>query len=277
MIMKITMALLFCLAPALRAQEADPLAWGDRPRFSKAEYIGTGTALAGSAAAFFFIPHPKTPAWRGQILFDKGARNTLRARSQGGRDRATVYSDMLSYPLVAYAMVDGPITAAIRGNKDTAIQLSLIGAEVFAVTELLNLTVSAVVRRERPADNVCDPNGKYDSHCARSFWSGHTANAFAAASLICAEHESLPLYGGGKADKGACAGALAAASAVGTLRIVSNDHHASDVIVGAAVGAAIGYLLPNYLHFKSKNPNKLGYLIPNVTPSGGGLTYIKAW
>lgn len=277
--MRLALGLVLCLAPALHAQEADRFAWGeDRPRFRKAEYVGTGLALAGSAAAFFFIPHPTTPAWKGQILFDKGARNSLRARSESGRARATKLSDMLSFPLVGYAVLDGPISAGfIGGNKDTAIQLSLIGLEVFAVTELLNLTVSAAIRRERPEANVCDPNGNYDSHCARSFWSGHTANAFAAASLVCSEHQALPLYGG-KADGVACGSALAVASAVGVLRIVANDHHASDVLIGAAAGGAIGYLMPNFLHFRSKRPsNKLGYLIPNISPGGGGLTYLKTW
>jgi membrane-associated phospholipid phosphatase len=111
----------------------------------------------------------------------------------------------------------------------------------------------------------------------KSFWSGHTANVFVAASLICAEHQALDLYGGGMADKAVCAAGLATASVVGVSRVASNNHHASDVIVGAAMGAAVGYWMPKLLHFRSKKGNHLGWLIPNVGPQGGGLTYVKAW
>ena len=165
-------------------------------------------------------------------------------------------------------MLDGPITAGWVGkNKDTAIQLSLINAETFAVTEVVNLTVADLVPRKRPEGDTCDLNGKYDPHCVKSFWSGHAAT----------EHGALDLYGG-KADTVACATSLAAASTVSVLRIATNNHYASDVIIGAAFGAATGYLMPTLLHFNSKrSPNKLGYLFPQVGPHGGGLAYVKAW
>ena len=268
-----------CLAPTLQAAEARRYAWDESwPRFRKSEYVITGLAAVGSAANFYLVPPPKSALWRGEILFDKGARNTLLIRSEAGRSRANDISDLISFPLIGYSMLDGPITAGWVGrNKDTAIQLALINAETFAVTEALNLTVSNLIPRRRPDGATCDPSTKYDPHCVKSFWSGHAANVFAAAALVCAEHGALDLYGG-KADAAACGTSLAAASTVGVLRIAANDHHASDVIVGAAVGAATGYLMPNLLHFRfRKSPNRLGYIIPRVGPDGGGLTYVKAW
>jgi membrane-associated phospholipid phosphatase len=165
----------------------------------------------------------------------------------------------------------------VGGNKDTAIQLTLINAETFAVTEALNLTISNVLPRSRPDGAVCNPNSKYDPNCVKSFWSGHTSNVFAGASLVCSEHGAVGLYGG-KADAIACGASLAVASTIGYLRIAADDHHASDVIMGAAIGAATGYLMPEYLHFHfNKSSHRLGYLIPHVEPHGGGLTYVKAW
>jgi len=177
-------------------------------------------------------------------------------------------------------MLDGPVTAGwAASNKDAAIQLSLINAETFAVTEVLNLTISNVLPRNRPEGAACDPNTLYDPYCVKSFWSGHAANVFAAAALVCAEHESLGLYGGdGTADTVACVTSLTVASTVSVLRIATNNHYASDVTIGAAVGGATGYLMPRLLHFNSsKSSQERGYLIPHVEAHGGGLTYVKAW
>lgn len=273
------LAFLFIITPAAHAGEVRKFIWDESwPGFRRSEYILTGLAAAGSAANFFLVTPPKSPVWRGTVLFDKNARNALLSRSQSGQNRAKNVSDFLSFSLIGYSMLDGPITARwAGGNKETAIQLALINAETFAVTEVLNLTISNALPRSRPEGAVCDPETKYDPHCVKSFWSGHTANVFAAASLVCTEHAALGLYGG-KADAVACWTSLAAASAVGVLRITANNHHASDVIVGAAVGTATGYLMPNILHFKFKRSgNRLGALVPHYGPSGGGLTYVKSW
>ena len=272
--------LVLALASAARADEAPKkYAWDENwPRFRPAEYAVTGVALVGAAANYFLVPPPVTPVWRGPVLFDRPARNALLIGSEQGRDKVRLAADLLTIPLMGYAMLDGPVTAAWAGrNKDTAIQLALINAETFAVVEVLNLSISNALPRSRPEGAVCDPQSKYDSNCVKSFWSGHTANVFAAASLICVEHSEVGLYGGGRADKAACASALAVASVVGISRVTSNNHHASDVLFGAVVGAATGYLMPKLLHFRPKKENKLGYLVPNVNPRGGGLTYVKAW
>ena len=268
-----------CLAPVLQAAEDQRFAWDESwPRFRASEYFFTGLAVAGSAADYYLVPPPKSAIWKGDILFDKDARDTLMINSAAGQSRASNLADGITYSLIGYSMLDGPVTTGwVGGNKDTAIQLALINGETLAVTEALNLTVSNLITRSRPEGDICPANSKYDPHCVKSFWSGHAANAFAAASLVCTEHGALDLYGG-KADSVTCGTMLAAASAVGVLRIASNDHHASDVLVGAAVGGATGYLMPKLLHFRStKSRNKLGYLLPEVGPHGGGLTYVKAW
>lgn len=279
--MKAVILALLCLAPAARAAEApEKYAWReDWPRFRKSEYAVTAVAAAGAAANFFLVPAPKSAVWKGDIGFDRQARGALLIPSEKGRDAMKTVADALSGPLIAYAFLDGPVTAGwYGGNKDTAIQLALINAETFSVIEVLNLTVSNVLPRSRPPGATCDPNSLYDPHCTKSFWSGHTANVFAAATLICSEHRALDLYGGGKADDATCAAGFAVAAAVGVSRVATNNHRASDVVVGAAMGAAVGYFVPNYLHFRSnQGENRLGYLIPAAGPQGGGLTYVKTW
>jgi len=146
------------------------------------------------------------------------------------------------------------------------MQLALINAETFAVNEVLYLSITNVVQEKRPPGAECEN----DPHCVKSFWSGHEANVFAAASLLCAEHGALDLYGG-DADAVVCGTALAVASGIGVLRIAADDHYASDVVVGALVGGATGYLMPTLLHFNSKkSPNKLGYLLPRSGLTAAG-------
>lgn len=272
-------AVLLLLSPALHAAEGRRYAWReDWPKFRTSEYLVTGLATAGSAANFYWVPPPRSSSWRGPILFDTRGGNALAFRSEADLKRAKKLSNILAYPLIGYSMLDGPITTGwAGGNTETAIQLSLINMETFAVTEVLNLTVSNLVPRRRPEGASCDPTSKYDPHCVKSFWSGHAANVFAAASLVCVEHGALDLYGG-NADAAACAASLAIASGVGVLRIAANDHHASDVIVGAAVGAATGYLMPKLLHFRSKKSgDRLGYWIPHAEPGRMGLSYVRTW
>lgn len=277
--MRALWALLLCLSPALHAAESRRFAWDeDWPKFRVSEYVVTGLATAGAAANFYLVPPPKSSSWRGPILFDAGAERSLAIHSEARINQAKKLSDILVFPLIGYSMLDGPITTGwVGGNRETAIQLALINAQTFAVNEMLNLSISNTLARRRPKGALCDPGSKYDPHCVKSFWSGHAANAFAAASLVCVQHGALDLYGA-TADAVSCGTSLAVASAVGVLRIASNDHYASDVIVGAAVGAATGYLMPKFMHFRSKKSGeRLGFWLPHVGPNGGGLSYVRTW
>lgn len=275
--MRAALALAVLLPSALQAAEPGRYAWREEwPKFRTSEYVLTGVSLAGAAANFYLVPPPKSSSWRGGILFDNGARNTLMVRSRKTGDQAEVLGDLLTFPLIGYSMLDGPVTARwAGGDKETAFQLALINAQTFAVTEVLNLSVSNALPRNRPPGAVCDPASKYDPKCVKSFWSGHSANVFAAASLVCAQHRALPLYGGA-ADGVACGSSLAVASVVAVLRIVSNDHYASDIMVGAAVGGATGYLMPNLLHFRPASAGG-GAWVPALAPGGGSLRYVKRW
>jgi hypothetical protein len=273
---KPALLLLSLLLPGrILAAEEQKFTWDESwPKFSTAEYVVTGLAAAGSIGEFFLVPPPKVAVWKGPILFDTDARDAMLIPSAQGRKRANLISEVLTYPLIGYAALDAPLTAGwAGGNKDAALQLALINTETFAVDEILTLSVANALPRKRPPNAECEG----DPHCVKSFWSGHEANVFAAASLLCAEHGAMDLYGG-DADALVCGTALAAASAIGALRIAADDHYASDVIAGAAVGGATGYLMPKLLHFKFKrSAKKYGVLLPQLGPHGGGLIYVKAW
>jgi membrane-associated phospholipid phosphatase len=106
-----------------------------------------------------------------------------------------------------------------------------------------------VARRGRPYDQPCIDDPTYDSACDsssrfQSFISGHSAQSFTGASLVCA-HQKLR----GQSPLGyiECATALATASLAASLRIVAERHYFTDVFVGALVGFLAGYVLPVWL------------------------------
>jgi membrane-associated phospholipid phosphatase len=86
-----------------------------------------------------------------------------------------------------------------------------------------------------------------------SFPSGHTAQAFAAATFLHQEYGHKSIW--------YSVAAYSMATTVGTLRMVSNRHWMSDVLVGASLGILSTNLV--YLLHRHKNKNF------SVTPSAG--------
>ena len=66
--------------------------------------------------------------------------------------------------------------------------------------------------------------------------------AFASAVFLSTVHDAY--HPGSASSPYIWAGSLLAAAAVGVMRIESGEHFPTDVIAGAAVGSAIGYLIP---------------------------------
>lgn len=110
-----------------------------------------------------------------------------------------------------------------------------------------------VTKRNRPGQDACGIDPANAANCGgspASFFSGHTALTAAAAGLTCAHHQFLPLYGGGWADRAACAAAIAASASTGLLRVMSDRHYMSDILVGGAFGFLVGYGVPRLLHYR---------------------------
>jgi membrane-associated phospholipid phosphatase len=241
-------------------REGASLLWKPRWRkFSNVEYAITGVAIVltlGSLA----IPN-RGNVWKRQgIIFDEGARGVLKADGSfrvNARDTSDVLlSISSSYPMLIDALV---VAWWHRGSSIVATQMALMNAEAMAVTAAIQGLVSAVGSRERPygrPGGICD-DGVHSttSDCVhdnryRSFFSGHTSQAFVSAALTCAHHANIPLYGSRTADQLACVTHLALAGAIGTLRIVADMHYASDVITGAVIGSTVGLAIPYLWHYK---------------------------
>jgi membrane-associated phospholipid phosphatase len=76
----------------------------------------------------------------------------------------------------------------------------------------------------------------------RSFFSGHASSAFALATLMSTVYADV--HGRSHASDALWAMSLSVAALTGLARVKAGMHYPSDVLAGAAVGAAIGRLVP---------------------------------
>lgn len=103
-----------------------------------------------------------------------------------------------------------------------------------------------VIHKPRPyvgqIDRPADTSEDYES-----FPSGHSIMAFSAAAY--AQTMQLLFYPDSTTMKAVSATAWILAATTATLRVISGNHYLEDVLAGAAIGSAIGFLGP-YLTYR---------------------------
>ena len=246
-----------------RAEEAAAASGGEthRLRFSagyrgadQVDYAISLAGFAGSLALVLGFQSHGAPRWDRQNGFDDAVQNALRASSRDGRRAYDFASNLSAYGGIAWVAFDAfGFALALDRNPRAARELFWMDTEAYAVSLLLANVTKRVAQRSRPYAERCRTDATYDPHCGTaeenvSFYSSHSATAGTSAGLLCAQHSYFRGYGG-PGDAVACAGALGAMLATGWFRIASDNHWASDVAVGYAVGFASGYGLPWLLHF----------------------------
>lgn len=271
--------LLFIAPGSAFASDPERVEWSpDWPRFRKAEIAATSGLGLQMLAALFVYPEPRI-RWEGGILFDDAARKALVLHSRDDRDRAATWSDGLYYVLAAYPFVvdTAIVTAGVHGSGDVSVQMLAMNLESYAFAGAIALSAEKI-GRARPMTDECRKDPSYSDKCknevdlALSFMSGHTTVAFASAGLTCAHHQHLPLYGGGVPDLAVCLLGLSAATSTAVLRISSDNHWTSDVLLGAGVGIFGGYFLPSLLHYGfTSGPPKGASLLPTFGDSEGAV------
>lgn len=251
-------------------------------RFSLGDYILTGGALvvAGGSA---LIP-ANTASWRGTNSFDESVRNAIGITSYDrglwARDLSDVgLSVAVSYPVLVDSLI---VTYWYRRSSDVAGQMALITAESVAVAAALQGLSAGLTKRERPYGRNCggsiDPelDACKQSTRNRSFFSGHTTVSFAAAAVSCSHHAHHDVFGDPLADALSCASGFTVAGVVGTMRIVGDQHYATDVLMGAGIGTLSGLGVPWLLHYGplarvSPKRNEASQLTLTLVPVGNGL------
>jgi membrane-associated phospholipid phosphatase len=137
--------------------------------------------------------------------------------------------------------------------------LSLSGA--------FDIAVRDAVGRVRPANYDCLVQGGRNCldgpETTRSFPSGHFSETSTAAALICTQHLTTQLYGP-PWDALTCGSAIAADGAVGVLRLVADDHWATDLVGAGAIGLVFGWGIPTLVQMRPHGPrhrDKAGAMI----------------
>ena len=119
--------------------------------------------------------------------------------------------------------------------------LTVLAQAVGAVTALTNWSKVAF-HRPRPYRYVASAAGSGGAaESGLSFPSGHTGSAFAAAFAYWSIQARRGTAG---ARAPQIATLVALATATGVLRVVAHEHFPTDVLAGAALGAAVGWMVP---------------------------------
>lgn len=258
---------------------SDELVWPDRyTRFRPAQYATNGLLIGANALADVLWVGVDQQVWHGGILFDDAIRRSYKNVPQGPRQTLRDIGDYSLLGLTFFPFVIDSLATAlvVRGSPDVAWQTTMISMQSILTSSLLNILAKRYITRNRPGIAKCEKDCQNGSY--RSFYSGHTAQTFVGAGIICTHHAFLDLWGGGLADDLVCAGALGLGVVTGISRIVGDAHYTTDVLVGASVGLAAGVLLPAFLHYQTSKPGDefatMTQIVPNLTAEGGGLTLV---
>lgn len=143
-----------------------------------------------------------------------------------------------------------------------------IGVQAVLATSAVAVLTMLAARRPRPFvyGERAPLDARLHGNAALSFPSGHTANAFAATTAVF--HALRLRHPGSPWPVVALCGGLALSGGVAVSRVLAGDHFPSDVLAGAGLGAAVGWLVP-----------ELHRLQPSlrVAPGAGGLVVSGAF
>jgi membrane-associated phospholipid phosphatase len=215
-----------------------------------ATWVGSELAKARLApeACRFCDPNPLDAAIRDAVVWERPAL-------------ARHLSDALAFGLLPAGMVAHQLLAArAAGDLGAGLLDVLVVAEATSLAANLNQLVKFSVGRERPFVHHGDPSRPHEPDDDLSFYSGHTSLVFslaASAGMVSTlrGYRSAPwVWGVG----------MSMAAGVGGLRMGGDMHWFTDVLVGAAVGTAVGAGLPWLLHRDRKDDSAGAGEAPSV-------------
>jgi membrane-associated phospholipid phosphatase len=244
--------------PALRGQETVPEAG---PLFTYRDAL-----LAGGFIVAGRLVYP---------LDEYYAQRLQDSSTQANRKLQTLATFVTTTVAPGSLYIGGSMYAVGRLAKNPKLaSLGLHGTEALLVGEAVAVVIKNMVGRQRPYVTPRDARsyqlfrGFKGGGDYRSFPSGHTVAAFAAAAAVTAETSRnapnttwivAPLMYGGAA--------LAGAS-----RMYNNQHWASDVVIGAAIGTFAGLKIVRFHDSRPRSGLDRIFLTATLVPDADGHT-----
>jgi membrane-associated phospholipid phosphatase len=236
------------LAEAQAAERESAKEW----RWRKAgvpEYVAVSIAAVGTAFFETQNREPDEAKWRHTNGFDETMRDIFRLESRTARDATQNASEFLMGIMIAAPFLETFSTLGVRDSSwSTQWQTQMVNVESFTFTSLVSSVLQNLFTRERPFVRNCE-NGDCEGYLKnRSMPSGHMAFALTGAGLICTHQKYQEIYDP-ETERSVCATGVGIAVVDGVLRIISDRHYTTDVLVGAAIGYFSGFILPRWLHY----------------------------
>jgi membrane-associated phospholipid phosphatase len=160
---------------------------------------------------------------------------------------ANVASNVTGFALAPLASLGlCEVAAGVDGRSRDAPANALVVLEAVVLAGALGEAVKLAAGRQRPFAHFRDPSaaGPRDPDENLSFYSGHTTLDF---SLAVASG-TLASMRGYRLAPAVWASALPVAFLTGYLRIAADRHYFTDVLTGALLGSAVGFVVPFVFH-----------------------------
>jgi hypothetical protein len=234
----------------------------DAPLLTIAIVFGIGRSIRGGLAPAFCAPTPGSPTEQ-TAFCDPGGLNWLDRKVAGRYHPAWgTWSDVGVYSLEAIAAAGVVVDGGLRDGLNDLVVI----AEATMLANAASGVSTAITGRPRPYMYGTDAplSVREDGNGGLSFFSGHTSTAF---GLVTSTFVTLHrLHPESRWPWYVLAGGVASAGFVGATRILAGWHFPTDVVAGAAVGTAVGVIVPS-LH---ASPRRVA-AVPMSVASGGGI------
>lgn len=217
--------------------------------YTASDNVLLGVTALGGVTSLYLDHHmsPLTPEQAARLdrqsinRFDRPATYLLSPRSATFSD----YGLRAGLVLPIGLMVDQKI-------RDHAMDVGYLYVETMALTGVVTELTKVTTQRIRPwAYNDDVPlEKKKGREVKKAFFSGHTSATFAGGVFFAKVFSDF--YPDSKWKPAVWASSLTLASAVGYWRFRAGRHYPTDVLVGALVGGAIAYYIPE-LHKSKKS------------------------
>lgn len=188
---------------------------------SKNEDLAWALSLTGAAAGAYWLDGSlRRPAGSGEYAGPRGVF--------AGKDSAF---DRLGQPVAQFGIAGAFYGAGWLSDSERARRIGAVGTAALTVNGLATWGLKSAAGRSRPFTGEGPGGwGNGGGYANASFPSGHTSMAFTMASVVAEEYDSPAVdfiaYG--------------LAGTVGLTRIHQDQHWASDVVGGAALGLVVG-------------------------------------